>query len=122
MKIISYILLAAYLLFIGYAQATSLPDPAVSVDLRTPGTTYVTVGGVRYGGPSEFVYFSECSKPDGPRYRCDIRTETDVTLYSNTGASIVVSLTVQFASTLIISGHNWWRQSQTVLSGDLTLP
>lgn len=115
---------ALLLLLSSVAQAatTPLPDPAITVDLRTPGTTYVTVGGVTYRGASEFVYFSECSKPDGPRWHCNINVETDVTLYSNTGASIVVSITAQFASTLITSGHNYYRQSQVVLSGEVTVP
>ena len=102
------------------ATLIDLPDPNVSVDLRFTGTTYVTVGGVRYGGPSAFVYVSECAKPDGPRYRCNIEQETGVTLYAADNTSIMVDLTVQFASTLITSGRNWWKPSQTVLDGTVT--
>lgn len=104
------------------AAITPLPDPSITVNLRYPGTTYVTVDGMQYVGASQFVYFSECAKPDGPRYHCNINVETDVPLYSATGASIVVSITAQFASTLITSGHNWWRQTQTVLDGSVTTP
>lgn len=100
----------------------TLPDPAVTV---TPNwsntTTIVTVAGVTYRGPSHFYYVSACAKADGPRYHCNVLAETDVVLTDSTGNTAVVSLTMQDASILIISGHNYWRQSQVVLNGDLSL-
>jgi hypothetical protein len=116
-------LILAALLFAGAAQAEefTLPDPSIYVNLASNRTT-VGLNGVYYGAPSQFAYVSECSKPDGPRYHCDIDTETNVTLYATDGSSITVTITAQFSATLLISGHNQWRQSQVVLNGVVTTP
>lgn len=120
MKIIA--LLAALVSSSAFASTTySLPDPAVSVNLMS-GRTTVTIAGVSYQAPSQFVYFSECVKPDSTYYRCNINTENDVVLVASDGSTAVVNITAQFSSTLIRSGHNWWRQSQIVLAGDVTVP
>ncbi len=116
--ILAFALLAAGTAFAG---TISLPDPSVYVNLVSNRTT-VGIAGVYYQAPSQFVYFSECAKPDGLHYHCNIMVETGVVLYSNTGASVVANITAQFSSTLITSGHNWWRQSQVVLAGDVTTP
>ncbi len=122
-KLIGLILIASLLIGAGYASAAtfySLPDPGVIVNPNFGNTTtIVTVAGKTYRGASNFVYFSECTKPDAVRYRCNIMTEDDVILVASDGSVARVSLTVQFASTLIVSGHNYWRNSQTVLAGEL---
>jgi hypothetical protein len=106
---------------IAFAGTTSLPDPAISVNLAS-GYTTVTIAGKAYRGVSQFVYFSECAKPDVPyKYRCDIVVESGVVLVAADGSAAVVNITAQFASTLITSGHNYWRQSQIVLAGDVTI-
>jgi hypothetical protein len=120
------LLLAVGMLVSVAAQAATyeLPDPDIPV---TPNysntTTIVTIAGVTYRGPSQFYYVSECAKPDGPYYRCDVMSESDVVLTAQdgSGALATVNLTAQFSSTLIRSGHNYWRQGQTVLNGDLAM-
>ncbi len=103
------------------ATTYSLPDPAVYVNLQSNRTT-IGIDGVYYQAPSAFAYVSECSKPDGARYRCNIETETDVPLYATDGSgrSITATITAQFSSILITSGHNYWRSSQVVLGGEVT--
>jgi len=106
------------------AATYSLPDPSIAV---TPNTinnyTYVTVGGVQYSGPSAYYYVSECVKADVPfKYRCDVMQEDEVVLTSSTGATITATIIYQQASTLITSGHNYWRSSQVVLAGSVTTP
>lgn len=104
------------------ATSYSLPDPAVTVNPNYSNTTtIVTVAGVTYKGASQYYYVSECSQPDGARYHCNILREDNVVLKDSNGHVAVVSLTIQDASILIISGHNYWRQSVTVLSGTLSL-
>ena len=54
---------------VAFADTTSLPDPDVTVNPNYQNTTtIVTVwtDGVpkTYRGPSQFIYFSECVKPD----------------------------------------------------------
>jgi hypothetical protein len=115
------------------ATTINLPDPAVAVNLANNVTT-VTVyqlddlgariydGSAKtYRGASQFVYFSECVKPDSTYYHCNINTESDVVLVASDGSTAVVNITAQFSSTLIRSGHNWWRQSKIVLAGDVTV-
>lgn len=103
----------------------TLPDSRVSVTPNYSGnTTIVSVAGVSYRGPSQFVYLSECVKPDSATYRCDIKTESNVVLVATDGSTVVVNLTVQFASTFSstsTSGRSYWRSSQIVLSGDVTV-
>lgn len=120
----SILLLLAFMATTAQAATTyNLPDPAVSVNPNYGNTTtIVTIAGVAYRGPSQFVYFSECARPDAPNaYRCNIETESNVVLTAEDGSVVVVNLTVQFASVLIRSGHNFWRPSQIVLSGDVTV-
>jgi len=104
------------------ADTTTLPDPSVSV---TPNyantTTIVSVSGVTYRGASAFYYVSECAKPDSVRYHCNILQEDNVVLVAPDGSTVTVSLTIQSASTLITSGHNYWRHTDTVLAGSLTI-
>jgi hypothetical protein len=117
-------LLAAALAVSGAANAATydLPDPAVYVEPNLNGTTIVTVEGNTYRGPSAYVYVSECAKPDSFTYHCSILQETDVTLTASNGNTISVSILYQQASTLIRSGHNYWRQSRVVLDGTVTTP
>lgn len=108
------------------AQASSvfqLPDAAISVIPNyNNNTTIVAIEGVIYRGPSNYYYKSECAKPDGPRYHCNIMEEVGVVLTAEDHSQVVVNLTVQFASTLIISGHNYWRYSAGILAGDVEIP
>lgn len=104
------------------AATINLPDEAVFVNPNYGNTTtIVVVNGVTYKGASNFVYFSECAKPDGPRYHCNIEVESVVLVSPNGNVAVVEGLAVQFAGTLIISGHNYWRDSQIVLSGQVTI-
>jgi hypothetical protein len=117
-------LLAAALAVSGAASAATydLPDPSIYVNPNVNGTTVVTVEGNTYRGPSAYVYVSECVKPDSPTYHCSILQETDVVLTATNGNTISVSILYQQASTLIRSGHNYYRQSQTVLDGAVITP
>lgn len=106
------------------AQATTypVPDPAIFINPNYGNTTtIVTMAGVTYRGPSAFVYAGECARPDDAGYRCDILTEYSVQLTAPGHAPIGVSLTIQSANVLIRSGHNYWRHSDTLLSGSVTL-
>jgi hypothetical protein len=107
----------------------NLPDPHVVVNLSVPGKTTVTIYhrnidgtgvGKTYTGNANFIYSSECSKPDSASYRCDIMTETGEVLVAADGSTLTADITAQFYANLIISGHNYWRQGQTVLSGLVT--
>jgi trehalose utilization protein len=123
MKII-IVLLSLLFSSAALAGATyALPDPSIIV---TPNwsntTTIVTVGSTTYRGASAFYYVRECAKPDSSTYHCMIIREDHTKLTSDSGAAAFVTLTVQSASTLIRSGHNYWRQTDTVLSGSLTFP
>lgn len=121
-KLLSYIAIVIALLIAGYAHAAiPLPDPTVYVNLASHHTT-VGVAGKYYGAPSQFLYLAECPKADDSRYHCDIDTETDVVLKASDGSTITVTITAQFAATLITSGHIWWRSSQIVLSGTVAGP
>lgn len=121
MKILPLLFLAASAA--AHAATYELPDPAVQV---TPNygntTTIVTIAGVTYRGPSAFYYVRECDKPDTTRYHCNVMAESGVVLKDENGNPVVVSLTAQFAAVLITSGHNYWRQSQIVTSGNATTP
>lgn len=122
MKKLTY---ALAMLLAGAAQAATypLPDPAISVNPNYSNTTtIVTIAGVTYRGPSQFYYVSECARPDGPTYHCNVMAESGVVLVAAGGQTITVDLTVQFAGILIRSGHNYWRTSQLVLNGDVTTP
>lgn len=100
-----------------------LPDPTIFVNPNYSNTTtIVQIAGVTYRGPSQFYYVSECAKPDGPKYHCNVLAESGVVLKDANGNPITVVLTIQDASVLITSGHNYWRQSQIVLSGSVTTP
>lgn len=124
MNIKRYILIAV--LCIGTANAATsypLPDPAIAVNPNYSGTTtIVTIAGVTYRGPSQFYYVSACAKPDGPKYHCSILVESGVVLTAPDHTTVTVNLTIQSASVLITSGHNYWRSSQLVLSGEVTVP
>lgn len=113
----------------GFAGTANLPDPDVVVNVASGATvaTFYTrdangniLTAKSYRATSQFVYFGECAKPDAVRYRCDIDQESNVVLVAPDGSTAIANLTVQFASTLIVSGHNYWRQSETVLAGDVT--
>ncbi len=99
----------------------ALPDPSIIV---TPNwantTTIVTVRSTTYRGPSAFYYVRECARPDSRSYHCMILREDHTKVTSATGAAAFVTLKVQSASILIRSGHNYWRQADTVLAGSLT--
>lgn len=113
----------AAMALVGGVQAgtANVPDPAVIVSPNS-ATTIVIVNGKTYRGSSNFVYFSECAKPDGPRFHCSVSIE-DVVLVSVDGSvAVVEGLAVQFAGVLITSGHNYWRNTTTVLSGQVTTP
>lgn len=100
-----------------------LPNPAITV---TPNysniTTIVTIGTVTWKGPSAFYYVSECTKPDSTVYHCNVLEEDGVTLTAPGHDPMSVSLQYQDAAILIRSGHNYWRQSDTLLNGTVTLP
>lgn len=133
MKKLTY---ALAMLLAGAAQAATyqLPDLAVQV---TPNygntTTVVTIytrdalgnlvyPGKTYRGASHFYYLNECARPDDARYHCDVMQESWVVLTAADHSTATVNITAQFASVLITSGHNYWRQSQLVLSGEVYVP
>lgn len=100
----------------------SLPDPSVRVTPNASGTaTIVTVRKMTYRGPSAFYYVHRCADADTAYYHCIVIHEQHVTLTAPTGAVAIVWLTVQSASVLIRSGHNYWRHTDTVLAGGLTV-
>lgn len=122
-KLITFLLLAVMALAAGYASAATtvnLPDPTVYVNLAS-GRTTVGIAGKYYQAPSQFVYLSPCATPDTSRYHCTVQTESNVVLTASDGTVVVATITAQFASVLITSGHNYWRNSQTVLAGSVTL-
>lgn len=125
-NIISYVLIAACILWAGYANAAAsypLPDPGIQVNPNYGGnTTIVTIAGVTYRGASHFYYLHECDKPDSARYHCSVMGESWVVLTALDHSTVTVNIIAQFASVLITSGHNYWRQSQLVLSGDVYVP
>ena len=105
------------------ADTLPLPDPTVAVTtFQLTTTTIVTVAGVTYQGASQFVYVSECTTPDSYSYHCNILRETGVVLYSATGSSVTVSLTIQDGSRLVRSGHNYFKHFSIVLDGELVTP
>lgn len=116
--------LALLLLSVGAHAATVYPLPDADISV-TPNysntTTIVTLAGVNYRGPSAFYYVSECTKPDSARYHCNVMSERAVLLTATdgSGAKLLVDIDAQFSSTLITSGHNYWRQSQILLSGSV---
>jgi hypothetical protein len=120
---VNKLLLLALFTSVAQAGTIALPDPSVYVDLRSNRTT-VGVDGVYYQAPSQFVYVSECPKPDGPRYHCNIVTEDTLVLTATdgSGTTIVVSIQAAVGSTLHISGHNYWSPFQTLISGSVTTP
>ena len=115
-------LLALAFIFASVARAATydLPDPNIYVNLASNRTT-VGLNDIYYQAPSQFAYVSECAKPDGVRYHCNVETESNVLLYDTAGSGkhITVTITAQFASTYIASGHPWWRPSQTLLNGNI---
>lgn len=117
MKFLALLLISS----IAGAATYELPDPDIPVSLFS-GSTVVTLHGVSYHSISDFVYVSECTKPDSARYRCNIMQEKEVILFNGTETIVVENIIAQFASILNISGHNYWRQSQIVLSGEITGP
>lgn len=123
MKILPLLFLAASAA--AHAATYELPDPAVQV---TPNygntTTIVTIAGVTYRGPSAFYYLRECDKADGPKYHCDVMAETNVLLTEAAvpHRTVRADMTAQFSGTLITSGHNYWRYSQILTSGEVRTP
>ena len=115
---------AALLVSTGALGATfDLPDPSITVNPNYGGnTTIVTLGGVTWRGPSAYYYVGECARPDSTGYRCNVLQEDNVPLTSPGHAPIAVSITLQEAAVLIRSGHNYWRNSDTVLAGQVTTP
>jgi hypothetical protein len=106
----------------------TLPDPNVTVSLASDVTAVTlrwrtadqVIHYKTYTAASQFVYLSECSKPDSSSYRCDVMTESGVTLVAADGSTVTVDITAQFAADYVASGHPWWRQSQIVLNGTVT--
>ena len=119
-------LLAATLAVSGMAQAETvydLPDPAVTVRLNfLYNTTSVTIDGVSYTGPSQFYYLSECALPDTFYRHCNILEEDNVVLTAADGSTVTATVIDQSLRTLIRSGHNYWRSSETVIGGTVTTP
>lgn len=121
------IIIAGFALFFstGVLAGTTyaLPDPSIIV---TPNwsytTTIVTVKSRTYRGPSAFYYVRRCAKADTASYHCMVLREEHTKITSATGAVAFATLKVESASVLIRSGHNYWRQTDTVLSGALTFP
>lgn len=117
-----------------FAQTiNNLPSPSWSItpnygNTQTIATRYTkdaqgnVIDAKTYRGNSQFIYFGECSKPDGATYHCDILVETSVVLVASDGSTAVINLTIQSSSVLIRSGHNYWRHSDIVTSGDVTTP
>lgn len=125
MKLISYLVLAVCVLWAGYANAATyqLPDPAIQVNPNYSNTTtIVTIAGVTYRGASHFYYLHECDKPDSARYHCDVMQESWVVLTALDHSTVTVNIIAQFAAVLTVSGHQYWRPSQLVLSGDVYVP
>lgn len=113
------------LAFSGLAAADTtytLPDPSIAVSPNVNNTTTVTIDGVAYRGPAAFYYLSACPKPNTPRYHCSIIEEDGVVLTAADGSIVTVTIVDQSASSLIISGHNYWRHTDTVLDGSVTTP
>lgn len=103
------------------AATYDLPDPAVTVAISAAfNTTSVTVAGKSYRGTSQFYYLSECAVPDTYARRCNIQEEDDVVLTATDGSTITVTVVDQHLAVLIRSGHNYFRTSDTLLSGELT--
>lgn len=119
------ILSALLLACIGTVNAATypLPSPEIFVNPNYSNTTtIVQIAGVTYRGASHFYYLSECARPDDARYHCDVLQESWVVLTAADHSTVTVNITAQFASVLITSGHNYWRQSQLVLSGEVWVP
>lgn len=118
----------AILLASAMAQASTVYHLPYTDVFVTPNwnntTTVVTVQGVTYRGPSAYYYVSECFKADGASYHCDVRQEDNVVLTAdgNTGQFITVSLRITSTSVLIRSGHNYWRHSDFITDGTVTIP
>ena len=107
---------------VALAADTTLPDPAVTLSFSQTYGTIMQTGGTAYSGPYALVLTgATCAKPDSPTYHCTIRAE-DVMLYDNLGNTAHLNVTVQVASFLIRSGHNYWRTNTTVLAGTATTP
>lgn len=107
------------------ATAYELPDPAVGVSLvptQIAGTTTITVGGKTYTGASAFYYVSECVKPDSTRYHCSVLQEDNVTLAATDGSTITATLRIEKGTTLVTSGHNYWKPFARLLGGEVLVP
>ena len=119
-------LLASLFASVALASTTyNLPSAQVYVNLASNHTTVGVpngAGGTKYfGANSQFVYFAPCEQPDTSRYHCTIQVESNVVLVASDGSTAVANITAKFESILLTSGHNQWRQAQTVLSGDVTV-
>jgi hypothetical protein len=122
MKTILKLLLAGAAVAVQAGTTYTLPDPAVPVTVNeTYNTISATLGSTYYSATSAFYYVSECAKPDSPTYHCNILAEDNLILNAS-GNTVVISLVIQSQSVLIRSGHNYWRHSNTILSGTLTTP
>lgn len=105
-----------------HSATLDVPNPAITVNPNYSNTTtIVTMGTTSFRGPSRFFYVGECQKPDSASYRCDVVEEDQVVLTAPSGQTMVVSLVVQSSAVLIRSGHNYWRHTDTVLSGTVSL-
>lgn len=104
------------------AATYDLPDPAVTVTISAAfNTTSVTVAGKSYRGTSQFYYVSECPGiVDTYAKHCNILEEDDVVLTAADGSTVTVTIVDQSLTVLIRSGHNYYRHSDTLLSGELT--
>lgn len=123
MKMIASLIAALFATLALAGTTYQLPNPAITVNPNYSNTTtLVTIGSVTWRGPSAFYYVGECQRPDDSGYRCNILQEDNVTLTAPGHAPIAVTIAMQSASILIRSGHNYWRSSDTVLNGAVTLP
>lgn len=121
-----FTLIALLLGFAGSAFAGTtydLPNPAITVNPNySNNTTIVTMGATSWRGPSAYYYIGECVRPDDAGYHCNILQEDNVTLTSPGHDPISVTITLQSASILHRSGHNYWSSIDTLLDGSVTLP
>lgn len=115
---------AALLTSIGaFATTYALPAPGITINPNySNNTTIVTIGATTWRGPSAYYYVGECVKPDSPSYRCDILQEDNVPLTAPGQAPIYATITLQSAAVLVRSGHNYWHQVYTVLTGSVEMP
>lgn len=102
-----------------------LPNTAVGVGLiptQIASTTTIAVGGKSYSGASTFYYVSECVKPDSVHYHCSVLQEDNVILVAKDGSTITATLRVEKGTTLVTSGHNYWKPFARLIGGEVQVP